>query len=62
MNNKERQKLFYIYCGRALQGLLSDTEDVQPKDWPKGAKDCPQATAMFAIQYAEALLKEIEKK
>lgn len=47
------------FAAKALEGLLSDPEDIPQSEWPKGATSCEEATAMLAVKHADILIKQL---
>lgn len=48
-----------FYAALAMNGLLSDTEDMADECYP--GESCPDATARLAVEHADALIKALKK-
>jgi len=64
MNSNQREEFRYQFAGQALQGTLANVElmDSVKRVADAAQIDYKEAAASFAVEFADALIAELDKK
>lgn len=64
MNSNQREEFRYQFAGQALQGTLANVElmDSVKRVADEAQIDFKEAAASFAVEFADALIAELDKK
>lgn len=64
MNSNQREEFRYQFAGQALQGTLANAElmDSVKRIADEAQIDFKEAAASFAVEFADALIAELDKK